>query len=423
MDCSLVRKASRSTPTVLIPDRLKPKLIMSDREGVYLQMNTKARKSSHPMGYRDYIPAESAVVTSKNRAELWSRLPGDARVYCFNSVAPSTMNQYKVGVTHFLKFCSLFGTNQLLTTKPIEWDDNPHLHCYTFMETVVMAFLAYLRSDVEVAPKSAINYLSAVRKFWINCNMSVRELDTSIVIANERAGMVRLWRAIDGNKEADHLTLPFSVDMISYMFEVLFPCYRIGPLLENAICVATMTGYSIVARQCEYLYTPAAKVHHHLTAKEGVQFTVLIDGSSRLINAAQVGPFNLDQVIMCYITVRDTKNDAEGAGNRFPFQKLDLEFVDTEAAFCLCTEMFLLAKRAQLKSTSSMFSSPADRENWALTAEVLNYHMRRFASEGFGMVFIPTRYLLDLFVLEQHQHWLMRKYQITLFKRLVDGNH
>ena len=146
-----------------------------------------------------------------------------------------------------------------------------------------------------------------------------------------------------------------------------------------------MTGYSIVARQCEYLYTPAAKVHHHLTAKEGVQFTIIVNGISRLINAAQVGPFNLDQVTMCFVTVRDAKNDAEGAGNRFPFRKLDLEFVDTQAAFCLCTELFLLAKRTTLRPSSPIFSSPADRENWALSAEVLNFHMRRVASEGFGI--------------------------------------
>ena len=65
------------------------------------------------------------------------------------------------------------------------------------------------------------------------------------------------------------------------------------------------------------------------------------------------------------------------------FPKLDLEFVDTDAAFCLCTETFLLAKRLKLTPTSPFVSSPKNQEDWALTAEVLNFYLRKAASEGF----------------------------------------
>ena len=129
-------------------------------------------KSLHPLGLRDYIPEGSAVAGSHNRDEFWDRTLGDSRVYILNSVQPSTMDQYKVGVKHFFDFIVIFGTDRLLTTKPVQWYRNPHLQVYTFLETVVMSFLAYLASDPGVEPKTAIEA--------------------------QRAGMVNLWRAKRG---------------------------------------------------------------------------------------------------------------------------------------------------------------------------------------------------------------------------------
>ena len=375
---------SRAVQTVLVSKKERMQLKLTDTGWVILRPKV-AKQSTHPLGIRDYIPEEPAVGSSCDRTELWSRLLGDSRVYILNSVAPSTMDQYKVGVKKFLEFCPLFGTNRTLTMRPPEWHVNTDLHIYSFMEVVAMSFLAYLRSDHGIEPKSAINYMSAVRKFWINCNLDVREIDQSVFLANVRSGMVRLWRAKEGIRESDRLTLPYSVDMIMYMFMIYFPNYRRGPLIENAVCVANMVGYSIVARQGEYLYTPAAKVHHHLTAREGVRFELLNDGQKIVVGADQTGPYNLDQMQWAFISVQTAKNDSEGAGNRFPFKKLDLEFIDTEAAFFVATELFLLSKRLHLRPKAPFFSSSVEQENWALTAEVLNYHMRKVADQGFGI--------------------------------------
>ena len=104
---------------------------------------------------------------------------------------------------------------------------------------------------------------------------------------------------------------------------------------------------------------------------------------SLLIGADQVGPYTLDDISILYANINCAKNDTEGHGHRMPFPKLDLEFVDTDAAFCLCTETFLLAKRLKLTPTSPFFSSPKNQEDWALTAEVLNFYLRKAASEGF----------------------------------------
>lgn len=375
-------------PTVLIPYKPPTKVIFSidpdNHQMSYRRVPTTT--STHPLGIRDYIPATSAVLSSKNRDQFWDRTLGDAKVYILNSVVPSTMDQYKVGVKHFLEFMHIFGTNVTMTVKPVQWYRNPHLHCYTFIETVVMSFLAYLRSDPKVEPLTAINYLSACRKYWINCNVDVREIDNSVVIKDERAGMVKLWRAVEGNKAADRLTLPFGVDMIEYMFQKTFPNYLTGPLIEHAVCVATMTGYSCIARQCEYLYTPASKNPHHLRVKDGVQWTVLHEGEEVLINGLQVGPYTEDDLRKAYVDIRDAKNDIEGAGNRMPFDILDLEFGDSGAAFCLGKELFRYAKRAKFTDGNApFFSSPRKQENWALTADILNYYMRKVASEGFGI--------------------------------------
>ena len=93
-----------------------------------------------------------------------------------------------------------------------------------------------------------------------------------------------VWLIYGEQKEADRMTLPMGVDMIQYMSDVMFPNYRIGPLLEHAVCVAAKVDYSLVARQSEYLYTPHAKVHHHLRARDGMQWTVNKNGKDILIN-------------------------------------------------------------------------------------------------------------------------------------------
>jgi hypothetical protein len=62
-----------------------------------------------------------------------------------------------------------------------------------------------------------------------------------------------------------------------------------------------------------------------------------------------------------FIFVQSVKINSGDAGHRFSFKKLDLEFIDSDAAFCVATELFVLSKHLKLKLNSPFFT--ADNEN------------------------------------------------------------
>jgi len=88
------------------------------------------------------------------------------------SVGEGTRKTYKTGVRRWHKFVAFIGTNPILSRVPPEWDlinSTPGTIPRPWREDCVTNFLTWLRCDPNpVVPKSAFNYLSAVRFFFIN---------------------------------------------------------------------------------------------------------------------------------------------------------------------------------------------------------------------------------------------------------------
>ena len=352
-----------------------PRLTLDNFGKVYLR-----RVVTHPLGHRTNIPINTALSESSSRDSFWNRTIGDARVYMFNCVKETTQKTDQTGWTHYLRFIELFGTNELATKKPSEWLLHSELHCYSFLETVVMAFLAYLRSDVRVEPQSAIHYVSACRFYWLNSNVDIRVLDNSVALKAQRAGMNNVWRALEGNKVADRVSMPFNVQMIQYMANVEYPDHCVDDLINHATVVATKCGYLILGRPSEYLLTPLSD--HHIRGCD-VKWILIINGVQSIIDASQAYKYSINNVTEMILTVRGAKNDREGVGNRFNYRKVDLTLDPSKTAFCICSDMFFFASRARPLSKAPFFSSSI--ENWSLTAAVLNVAIKEVAEIGFRM--------------------------------------
>ena len=95
-----------------------------------------------------------------------------------------------------------------------------------------MAFLSYLRDGSDdfnpIEPASAFNYLTGARFFLKNHNVDTSIVDSSGAIQITKQGVMLAFRTTTGNKVADRVTLPFTLDLIEKCVrEVLSPSVRI----------------------------------------------------------------------------------------------------------------------------------------------------------------------------------------------------
>ena len=144
-------------------------------------------------------------------------LLSNARVDIWNCVAKSTRQTYSVGWNRWREFVFDINTDIGLTFIPPELVGN--LEGLAWAEACFMAFLSYLLdgsgSHGTVEPSTVSNYLHGARFYLKQLNIDTSIVETSPAIRSELHGMRLAFRAAEGNRVADRVRLPFTLDLIA----------------------------------------------------------------------------------------------------------------------------------------------------------------------------------------------------------------
>ena len=162
-----------------------------------------------------------------------------------------------------------------------------------------------------LAPRTASSYLSAVKKYLENEGVDTKFFKHSQYIRNTKQGLTLAYRVQTNRTSLDAARLPITADMIILYYKVTAP-HR-PTLQQRALFVAQLTGFTMVARVSEYLYT--SKSEHWLTT-DRVLFEMQ-DGTT--IPAQHAHKHVSTTSIAVHIHIRTRKTIKRDAAIRYTF--------------------------------------------------------------------------------------------------------
>jgi hypothetical protein len=254
-----------------------------------------------------------------------------------------------------------------MRTIPDEWyhrKDKLANSSITWPEACMVALLASFTEGRPLAPRTTSSYLSAVKKYLENQGVDTRFFGTSQYITNTRRGIALHYRAVTNRTALDSIRIPITADMILSYHEITT---KGAPTLQQrALLVAQLTGFTLVARVSEYLYS--TRSNHWLQAGS-VQFTL---ANGAIIPAHMAYKHSTLQPVSLAIMVRSKKNDQAGRGYKYIFT-----LADAVDRYCYVSEMWQYATRARPTARGPFFAVPAVK--WTLRATRLAAHLKSMA--------------------------------------------
>lgn len=248
----------------------------------------------------------------------------------------------------------------------------------TWEETCILAFLASTRQQPhKVSPKTAGNYLSAVRKFLQNGGIDTTFMGTSQYIRNTKASMRIAYRIETGITDKDTLRLPVSLDMILGNHRVTRK-KATYTIVDLTVYTAEILAYTTLSRVSEYLETGERGAH---TLKTTDVLFELQNGS--IIPAHQTSSTKFASVAGCLINIKSAKNDPTGRGHRYYFQTSNPK---DETQYCITWTLWRYAETAKPSPDKPFFHVPTLQ--WTLKPRYLNKKLKEMAYE-YGLD--PTR--------------------------------
>ena len=295
----------------------------------------------------EVVPVQLGVQTP---GAVFLGLLSNARVHIWNSVAVTTRKTYSVGWNRWREFTFNINTDVGLTFVP--GDIVGHLEGLGWKEACFMAFLSYLRdgngTHGAVEPNTVSNYLHGARFFLKQLNVDTSIVESSPAIRTELHGMRLAFRAADGNKVADRVRLPFTLDLIEQC--VTFALNK-ALLVDRFTAVALKMGVGCLFRKCEYI--KCADTDHHLRARD-VEFVMeWPPGTTTFVPAPAARDLSIAHLREVILFVRSAKNDFEGVGNKICFK---VRAITPTVPFCLASEMFVLNADARPMSEHPFLS-------------------------------------------------------------------
>jgi len=189
----------------------------------------------------------------------------NAHVHMWGSVAVSSRQTYATGWNRWCEFAVVMGSS--FDMRVIPSGVMAALEGLSWREAFVIAFLSYLRDGGDdhrvIEPSTVSNYLSGARFFLKNHNVDTSFVEGSEAIATVKRGMLLAFRAADGNKVADRVTLPFTLDLIGQCLTCVLSRYS---LMDRFTAMAIKLGIGCLFRKGEYIKTKTAD--HHLRARD-----------------------------------------------------------------------------------------------------------------------------------------------------------
>ncbi len=330
----------------------------------------RQKRGQHPLGTNTAFNSDPLPMGDAYES-IYAHIQGNAAALRWNSVSAETQKQYGTPFHRYEELVQAMGTNLSMTQiPPVFYSTNPTM---TFQETVVVGYMTYLRLNRTCCPRTIMSYVSGLIFYLKNMNIDTTFIAESRAIAEAKRGIFQLWRAQPGNNLADAARIPFSADMI---IRTIKECLNSGSRRDLALGAAMKFGLTFLARASEYLMSNETTRHHHSMGKDVVFEITLPSGSTSFVSASKIKLHPFSAVRKLVVTLRDSKNDPNGNGHRFPYVPRPKEEFPNDL-YCIVRTMYDCACSLQPGEGDPFFSCP--QENWHLTSEDMSMTLKRGA--------------------------------------------
>jgi len=256
-----------------------------------------------------------------------------------------------------------------MRTIPREWEnrsDDLARSTITWPEACMVALIAsFTQGPRPLAPRTTSSYMSGVKKYLENQGVDTTFFGNSQYIKNTKRGIVQHYRAANNRTAGDAKRIPITADMILEYYAHTVP--DAPTIKQRALRVAQLTGFTLVARVSEYLFT--SKSNHWLMSNR-IHF-ILDTGAT--VPAHEAHKHAHKRPTGMKLTVRSKKNDQDGKGYKYVFN-----LADTSDRYCYVSEMWEFAILARPRAKAPFFAVPALQ--WTLKAPYMANHLKKMAT-------------------------------------------
>ena len=147
-------------------------------------------RPAHPLGIStDFSPP---LPHSAPASSFWKQSLHNVEILRWYCISESSRYTYQTGWNRWRQWATLFGTDPYMSIQPTCWlEASPSERCfYTFHESCALAFLAYLYTNTDIQPSTAIQYLSAAKFMLEASNINCSFFNTSIAIWTTKQSML-----------------------------------------------------------------------------------------------------------------------------------------------------------------------------------------------------------------------------------------
>ena len=265
----------------------------------------------------------------------------------------SSIDQYRIGWSHWQRWAVLFGTTPLMQVIPAAWFAQGTV--YPFFDTCIACFMVYLYTELKLSPVTISNYVSGVRFNLRIAKVNVSFLETSALIQSVRSGIVinhASTRILNKVR-----TQPFTADMLLHGIRYVFPPTS---LRNQGIMVALELTFCCLLRSSECV--PMKKSHHFLKGQDVIfSFSHNEKDIFSRLYPWELNPGYLYCLHSVTVSFNKAKCDLLGVGDRVTLPRCRKP--DPHRAFDICTDMFVWAAAAAPTPTGSFFCHHTGKPN------------------------------------------------------------
>ena len=322
---------------------------------------------------------------------MFDRIANNTSALAWASISKGSHVSYQTGMNHWISFTKRLGTDPFIQEIPAVFLARD-LFILSFIETVVVGFMMYLRYDRHVTPDTIAQYLSAVRFHLAVCGIDAVHTK-SAQISRVFAGLRLEWLKEPGNSKAERQHLAFTPDMIRKMGQTL----DLRDDRQFATFMAVRTQFQFLMRVGELVFT--SNNQDHCLKGKSVMFVLRPTNGpgaqQQTIGSSSAYLYTIADIEAVIVDVKDAKNDPEGMGFRYQLNKRTPEQLAHEDAFCICTSLFECATRLRPSPDASFFQTTraSGARQWRLTdvdiskfiksgAKLLSLDPERFTTHG-----------------------------------------
>jgi hypothetical protein len=328
--------------------------------------------------------SESSLMTQQQYFDL---LYNDSLSFTFNSIVPNSQTTYSSMQKPWFDYCQTIGTSPTLTIVPEAFNNLQRRVGklpFDFRIFALRGFLSYLvnnKNGKPIKPRSAGNYLSAVRKYLQDSNINIKFMDNSPFLTADRAGLLHEAAGLPGNAIADTGTLPVTIDMIEVARDDLLDIIK--SILHLALWTFCCISYTRLCRLCELVKVSGTE--HHLLS-DNVVFTLMPKALGiykgvqpirfEFVRSYDMDNVNWNRVTGHYIDLTDSKRDPFGRGDRCPHERQLV--IGPDSVFCLTQVLFTWSSHARPAKGQPFFSSSST--GFILTRPMINKWFKMIAN-------------------------------------------